>query len=565
VSTGRPGSTRRQGILAVAYRDLLEFVRDRRTLFVTLLMPMAMYPILALASSLGLRAALSDLEAREAPRRLGIAVSGAEGEGFAARLRDLAATGDRGPQSDLPAQLIVHSVTAAEARRMIDDGRADAWIAVPAGTLGGLDGLGTVRLEGRLSALRPADARLQRHLLAVVEGLAEDARRRRLAAEGLPETALEPLAFSLAGQPLSSGPDSLGGVVGTAVGGVLVLLALLTATGGFYPAIDAIAGEKERGTIETLLIAPCRTGDIVCGKYLAVFTVTLATLAINAVSIVLTSVVLVRLLPAWLDLGISPRSAAACAGVTLAAFTGLASVAAAMCLAVTSASRSTKEAQNTLTPVLLLVSGLSGAALLPSVDGWTIAGVPFAGQVSVARSVLSLDATAPTAADVAGRLAVSLGSAAFITWLLLRAAAVALTDEELLFRGPDSAGGVLARPAPRPTPTPLQGFAAVLVALSWLWYVQGLAPATLTLALPLQQAGLLLALAAIAAWQRVDRLYLARSFHEEVAIGGVTLERLGELAALGITRVAVAAAITAAADPAAAAREFLARLPPRGP
>lgn len=49
------------------------------------------------------------------------------------------------------------------------------------------------------------------------------------------------------------------------------------------------------------------------------------------------------------------------------------------------------------------------------------------------------------------------------------------------------------------------------------------------------------------------------------AIGGVTLERLGELAALGITRVAVAAAITAAADPAAAAREFLARLPPRGP
>jgi hypothetical protein len=50
---------RGQVVRAIAHRDLLEFVRDRRTLFVTLLMPMAMYPVLALASTLGLRTALS--------------------------------------------------------------------------------------------------------------------------------------------------------------------------------------------------------------------------------------------------------------------------------------------------------------------------------------------------------------------------------------------------------------------------------------------------------------------------------------------------------------------------
>ncbi|MFM9060026.1 MAG: thiamine phosphate synthase [Planctomycetaceae bacterium] len=44
------------------------------------------------------------------------------------------------------------------------------------------------------------------------------------------------------------------------------------------------------------------------------------------------------------------------------------------------------------------------------------------------------------------------------------------------------------------------------------------------------------------------------------AIGGVTLERLDALAALGIHRVAVASAVTAAADPAAAAAALLARL-----
>lgn len=44
------------------------------------------------------------------------------------------------------------------------------------------------------------------------------------------------------------------------------------------------------------------------------------------------------------------------------------------------------------------------------------------------------------------------------------------------------------------------------------------------------------------------------------AIGGITLERLDTLAAMGICRVAVASAVTAAADPAAAARAFIERL-----
>ena len=44
------------------------------------------------------------------------------------------------------------------------------------------------------------------------------------------------------------------------------------------------------------------------------------------------------------------------------------------------------------------------------------------------------------------------------------------------------------------------------------------------------------------------------------AIGGITPDRLSELAAIGLHRVAVSAAITAAPDPAAAARGFLASL-----
>ena len=45
---------------------------------------------------------------------------------------------------------------------------------------------------------------------------------------------------------------------------------MMSLTGAFYPAIDLCAGEKERGTMETLLISPASRTEIVLGKFLTV-------------------------------------------------------------------------------------------------------------------------------------------------------------------------------------------------------------------------------------------------------------------------------------------------------
>jgi sodium transport system permease protein len=497
----REGQARWRAIRAVMNRDLLEFIRDRRTLFVTLLMPMAMYPVLALASTLGLRTALSDLEARQAPRSLSIVLSGPDSIPFAARVRQVLLRAAERPPPDWPAKTAIELAPPPVAQQMLDQAEADIWIDLPPGTLAALDGRNTAPLEARISAVKPADSRRRQHLVALINALADDARRARLAAEGLPATMLEPVSLAFTGGPGTDEAASMEGILPTAAGGVLVLLALLTATGAFYPAIDAIAGEKERGTIETLLIAPASTGDIVTGKFLAIWAVTLATLVVNALSIAATAGVLLRIVPEGFDLGVDAARLATAAGVTLVAFVGLAAVAAATCLAVTSGSRSGKEAQNTLTPVILLVSGLSGSALLPGTGGWAFSAVPFAGQVALARDALA----GAGGGLLAAQLAVSLLAAVGVTWILLRGAALALADEELLFKGPDSAGGLLARPAGRLRPTVMQGFAAALIAFAGLWYAQGLAPRDLLLAVPLQQAAVVAPLAVLLLWQRVDR------------------------------------------------------------
>ena len=88
----------------------------------------------------------------------------------------------------------------------------------------------------------------------------------------------------------------------------------------------------------------CRTQDIVFGKYLAIFGVTLATLAANVISIFLTILVSLKYFPDG-SADYYLQNIGLGALITLLSFIGLASVASAMSLAVTTASKSMKEAQ----------------------------------------------------------------------------------------------------------------------------------------------------------------------------------------------------------------------------
>ena len=272
------------------------------------------------------------------------------------------------------------------------------------------------------------------------------------------------------------------------------------------------------------------------GKFLAVWAVALATLVANVVSIVLTTAVSIRFLPQGGKL-LPEGHLPIVVGVSLLAFVGLSAVAAAMCLAVTTASKSGKEAQNTLTPVLLMASALAGAGLVIDLGrNPLLPAVPFAGQVAVARATLEPDersALLPSATmegssqsrpaglperiaatglieRLALPLAVSLISSAVLVWLMLQVTANLLTDEEILFRGPDVAGNLWSRPARRRRPSIAQGFTALAVGLAGLWYAQGIAPTDFALAIPVQQAAaVVLPLVLLMAWQRVD---LRRTF-----------------------------------------------------
>ena len=143
-----------------------------------------------------------------------------------------------------------------------------------------------------------------------------------------------------------------------------VLLVLMSMTGAFYPAIDLGAGEKERGTMETLLICPATRGEIVAGKFFTVFSFSLITTVLNIASMGLTGGFLTDLAAGGGAGGLELPPASALGWVLLLALP-MAAMFSALSLALAMFARSSKEGQYYLTPLLLIALGFSAFVSSP--------------------------------------------------------------------------------------------------------------------------------------------------------------------------------------------------------
>jgi sodium transport system permease protein len=142
-------------------------------------------------------------------------------------------------------------------------------------------------------------------------------------------------------------------------------------TGAFYPAVDLCAGEKERGTLETLLSSPALRSEIVWGKLLTVMTFSTATALLNLMSLGFTARYVVsqlRMLPtAELadGLALPPVTSVLWLVVALLPMSALFS---ALCLACAAFARSTKEGQYYLMPLFMITMPLMMLPMAPGAE-----------------------------------------------------------------------------------------------------------------------------------------------------------------------------------------------------
>ena len=187
----------------------------------------------------------------------------------------------------------------------------------------------------------------------------EETVRRRLAKRLLPETLVTPFDVQLAN--VASPKQVTGVVLGMILPYVMIVMCL---AGAIYPAIDMTAGEKERGTLETLLSSPASRTHLVLGKGLVVLTVSLATASLSISANGFSLLFVNRGVLSKLPLALDPLALAWVCVMMIPLAIFIASVAVAVGLF----ARSAKEANTYLQPMLLLAIVPAILAALPGVD-----------------------------------------------------------------------------------------------------------------------------------------------------------------------------------------------------
>jgi sodium transport system permease protein len=197
----------------------------------------------------------------------------------------------------------------------------------------------------------------------------------RLSDRGLPPTIIKP--FDIATNNVAP-PEKVGGNI---IGGMIpYFFLLLSFTGAMYPAMDLTAGEKERGTMETLLCSPVSRIDLVLGKFLMVLTSSLATVLCSLVSSCVTLTVGASLIAGGSALGARSAAASASSGTSFLTIDpiGLIGVVAmvipaavlfaAVQFSLALFAKSFKEAQSYVSPLIIVIVFPAVIGMLPGVD-----------------------------------------------------------------------------------------------------------------------------------------------------------------------------------------------------
>lgn len=225
----------------------------------------------------------------------------------------------------------------------------------------------------------------------VVDELSREESKEKIQAAGLDaDVIMNPVVYE--SEDLASSEQSAGSILGMILPFLLVLSLLM---GTMYPAIDVTAGEKERGTLETLLTLPVSNREIIFSKFFTVAIIGIISALLNIVSIAFMGIYMIRLMGDAMDsMGISFAGIDIGKFIPAIIFTVLAILAfslfiSAVTMCITSLAKSYKEANNYITPLMLVVMLTGYIGFIPNIElTHTMALVPVANICLMIKNLL---------------------------------------------------------------------------------------------------------------------------------------------------------------------------------
>ena len=344
-------------IRTVYLKELKDSLRDRRTLISMIVIPTLVMPVLIFGVGTVMKQVVTQAQA-EIPSL--VILGGDDSPEVVAALKN----GNK-----------FHFIETKENyRQLISDKKVRVAVDIPAG------------FDAALKAGEPRAVTIYHYEGEMKSGIGRNAVNEclaqyrekillaRLAERQLPASLLKP--FEINSQNVAP-PEKVGG---NAFGGIVpYMIIILCFTGAMYPAIDLTAGEKERGTMETLLCSPVNRLNLVLGKFLMVLTASITTMLLSLISMGISAALGVAYFAGG---GAAQKMAAGQAvkpdAIPLIDPMGLVGVFgmivpvavffAALLLAIALLAKSYKEAQSYVSPLIIVVIMPAVIGMLPGIE-----------------------------------------------------------------------------------------------------------------------------------------------------------------------------------------------------
>jgi sodium transport system permease protein len=326
-------------------KEFTDTIRDRRTLFVMIVFPLLLIPILMIVVT---NLQISSMKkAEEKVLRVAL-VSRANAAGLVAAL------------TDRPDIRLTTAFPADSMETMIARDSIDAAVVVS----GDFDDAvahmksGTIRLYYKSS--EDFDM-VKRRLTGIIAGFEKQILAERFARLKLDEGIVNPVRVEE--HDIASLKERFGKAVGGMVPYLFVIFCFM---GSMYPAIDLAAGEKERGTMETLLTAPVSRFQILLGKFAVVVLTGLMSAVVSILGILFAVHQISRVPPELLGV-ITSMLDVQTVLLVLSLLLPLSVFFAAFLLSLSIFAKSYKEAQSIISPLTILVILPAMIGLFPGV------------------------------------------------------------------------------------------------------------------------------------------------------------------------------------------------------
>ena len=332
------------GWVIILIKELTDMIRDRRTIFMMVVMPLVVIPLLATTA---IKLTQSQIE-KAKDKELRVAVIG---ETAAPELFKRLSKEEN--------FFLVTMTNADSARAMTAEQTLDGVVIIPQDFSEFVEGdkQATIRLIFKSSeSLNAARRRIE----AIIDQYDREIVNERIGRLQLDETLFD--AITIEREDVASTEEKFAENAGGFLPYIFIIFGFM---GSIYPALDLGAGEKERGTLETILSSPASRFDIVMGKFLVVvlFSIATAFLAMLGVLIMVYQflpTIETNITQTVMDM-LGPRRIFIIMSMVLPVSAFFAAVA----LAISIFARSFKEAQSMMAPLNIIIILPAMIGMLP--------------------------------------------------------------------------------------------------------------------------------------------------------------------------------------------------------